>query len=100
MCFESAFGLMLDEDQERFERLRDLYMVRNGMAHTNGLREGMSAREWAQFEAGLRRSGIEYEPFAMAIIPTAYYVELAFRDVTGCVRSLVDRARRHESHRR
>lgn len=96
--FATQFDFALDEDEDRFERLTDLYKVRNGLAHTNGLKEGMSDRDWDSLEAALARSGIEPGGFSLAVVLPRDYVERAYRDVTDCVRSLIKRARAATTH--
>lgn len=93
--FREQFNLALDEDDARFERLTDLYVVRNGLAHTNGLREGMTPREWTGLQDALARSGTDAGTFPLAVVLTREYVEQAYGDVIECLRSLLARARSH-----
>jgi hypothetical protein len=97
--FKEQFNLALDEDDARFERLSDLYAVRNGLAHTNGLREGMTPREWTGLHDALARSGTEASAFPLAVVLTRDYVEQAYGDVIECLRSLLARVRSHAEHR-
>jgi hypothetical protein len=53
--FQEVLDLPLEPDHARYERLVDLCVVRNALAHANGLREGMTPKKWAQLEQALSR---------------------------------------------
>ena len=91
--FDLLLKLPLDQDKDRYDRLLDLYQVRNGIAHANGLREGMPPEVWLKLRKTLSRHGVALDDsHGMVILPRSY-VEGAYADVNASLISLVTRAR-------
>ena len=97
--FQAILDLPLDDDDARYARLADLSRVRNAIAHANGLREGMSTDAWNKLGSALSRRGVVLDSDrGMLVLPRAY-LEGAYADVDGSLRSLVERARSHADDR-
>jgi hypothetical protein len=93
--FQNVLSLPLDLDRARYDRLVDLYVVRNALAHTNGLREGMTDDEWDRLRQTLSRCGVGLGLHDVMLVLPQKYVERAYDDVNQCLRDLVTRARAH-----
>jgi hypothetical protein len=91
--FGSLLGLALDEDEARYGRLADLRLVRNALAHANGLREWMSREQWVALERSASRQGVELDKVRGVLLLAPAYTRNAYSDVEACLRSLVRRAR-------
>jgi len=96
--FAESFGLVLDDNKARYDRLIDLYVVRNALAHANGLKDGMTEAEWSRLRrVGKRRRAPVDDWHDMLVLP-ASFVALAYQDVTGSVRELLSKARTATAH--
>jgi hypothetical protein len=91
--FSAVLESALDTDAERFLRLRDLLAIRNALAHANGLREGMWERAWRKVRGAVERQRLDLDREREMIIPTQEYAQRAYEDVSGCLLSLLARAR-------
>lgn len=91
--FEALLSMALDDDEGRYQRLGDLYAVRNALAHANGLREGMSDEKWRELTGTLARYGVKLDNSRGVVVLTQAYVQGAYDDVSTSLRSLVTRAR-------
>jgi hypothetical protein len=77
----------------------DLSRIRNALAHANGLREGMSKEDWAKLTATLSRRKVALDNSRGQVVLPREYVESAYIDVDGSLRSLIARAQLHEDAR-
>lgn len=93
--FEAVLGLPLDPDLGRYGRLTDLFLVRNALAHANGLKEGMSLEQWRELELTLSRHRVDVDNLRGMVVLTRAYVAGAYDDVNASLRDLVTRARAH-----
>jgi hypothetical protein len=91
--FQEVLGVPLEFETARYHRLVDLYAVRNALAHANGLKEGMSPKEWEKLETAVAGHAIGVDQHRGALRLTQSYVASAYEDVNDCLRSLVSRAR-------
>jgi hypothetical protein len=91
--FQEVLRVPLESEPARFDRLVDLYAIRNALAHANGLKEGMSPKGWKKLEMAAAGHAIELHQHRGALMLTQKYVESAYEDVNDCLRSLVARAR-------
>ena len=98
--FEAILGIPLDADDPRLQRLKNLYRVRNGLAHANGLQEGMTPKEWRRLLGALSQQGAERKSVERgAVVLTPEYVRAAYDDVSESLKNLLARARSHrQSH--
>lgn len=94
--FDAILQLPLEVDAARYARLTNLYLVRNAIAHANGLQEAMSPGRWQRLIQALSEKGAEAESVERgAVVLTPEYVRASYDDVSESLKSLLARARSH-----
>jgi hypothetical protein len=91
--FEAILEMPLEVDKARDGRLTDLSTIRNALAHSNGLRVGMSPDKWRDLGRALARQQVEVDSSREFLVLSGPYLQAAYSDVRECLHSLVNRAR-------
>ncbi|BAH40769.1 MAG TPA: hypothetical protein DGD08_18190 [Gemmatimonas aurantiaca] len=90
--FVDYLDIALDKDPIREMRINDLYVLRNALAHANGLVSANSDDGKRRIEAIVGRNPT-IELNGGFIVPSAEYLRSAFDDVDSSARDLVQRVR-------
>jgi hypothetical protein len=91
--FQTSLGVALDPDRQRYQRIVDLYAVRNLLRHANGRLTGLSSARTDGINAVVKRRGLRVEQSRGLLMVNAEYASSALDDVSGSLRDLVARAR-------
>jgi hypothetical protein len=82
----------LDEDPSRLDRLNDLLVVRNVVAHANGQQQSVPREKWARLEQVL----VNYTTVQIVngyLVLSSDYLAAAYGDVNGTITDLIARVR-------
>jgi hypothetical protein len=92
--YDEVLRLPLETNGRRYRRLTNLYLVRNAVAHANGIRDRLSTSQWDKLLAILSEDGGAGASLRRgALVLTSDYVRTAYADVNATLRSLMDRAK-------
>lgn len=89
--YSSVLCLELDPKRERQARIRDMYELRNWLAHANGREYPLTDDKAKSLPALAERCGNTVD--SGYFIPSPSYLEQCYKDVTGSMSGLVARAR-------
>lgn len=90
--FDREIQEVLDLKSGRLDRIDDLYVIRNALAHANGQLRWVAPDKLQELEGVLAK-----HPQLLVddrfIVPTTEFLHVAYSDIDGSLRSLVDRAK-------
>jgi hypothetical protein len=90
--YSTVLATPLDESDDRIARLKDLMVLRNAVAHANGLARAVPPDKWkAVEELARRRPNLSIEDGY--VNPSEEYLQEAYSDMSSSLRALVLRVR-------
>jgi hypothetical protein len=91
--FDAVLLVPMDENAERLTAIRDLFVVRNAIAHANGQIRSVPTSKLKRLEEVIRQhsGGISIDDGLVTV--ESSFLEEAFANVNGSVRALVDKVR-------
>jgi hypothetical protein len=93
LYFDTVLRIPLERDNSRYNRLNDLLLVRNALAHANGQQRAMSPAAWKKLRLALARRKTPVNEYRGFVVLSAAFVGQAFSDVNDSLLDLVRRSR-------